>query len=103
MSTLTLNDGTVLPVLETSTTSAITVEGDIDAISTAIGAISTENLKNADLAGTTLTNKILSGFGGNREDAVYTVTFNLRDKTQDEIQNEQIEEVQNALMDIVEI
>lgn len=103
MSTLTLNDGTTLFVLETSNTSTIYVSGTLSEISTAIEAITTDNLKNADLAGTTLTNKIYTGFSGSRDDDTFTVSFSMRDKTENEIINERLDEQDAALMEIAEM
>ena len=100
MSTLKLNDGTVLEVLETSNTSSINISGDLATINVALGAITTDNLKNADLAGTTLVNKVYTGFNGTREDDIYTVSFGMRDKTDVEILYEMENETQLALIEL---
>lgn len=97
---LTLNNGTKIEVAETSTPSAIVVQGAITEIDNALSEITTDNLKNADLNGTTLVNKVYTGFTGEREEDVYTVTFNLRDKTDMEVMREEISEVQDALIEL---
>lgn len=100
MTILTLNNGTKIEVEETSTTSSIVVKGDLTKIDTALTEITTENLKNADLNGTTLVNKVYTGFSGTYEDGLYTVTFALRDKTDMEVMREEISEVQDALIEL---
>ena len=67
MSILTLNDGTTINVLETSNTSQINVSGNLEEVSMAMSEITTDSLKNADLAGTTLVNKVYTGFSGTKE------------------------------------
>lgn len=102
MSTLVLNDGTTLQVLETSNTSSINMEGDFATISVGIEKISTENLKHANLAGTTLENKIYTGFQGTLNDGIYTVSFGMRDKTDIEILYEMDDELQQAIIELAQ-
>lgn len=97
---LTLNNGTKIEIAETSTTSAIVVQGAITEVDNALSEITTDNLKNADLNGTTLVNKVYTGFSGSREDGLYTVTFAMRDKSDMEIMREEISEVQDALIEL---
>lgn len=105
MSTLVLNDGTRLQVLETSTPSSIIMEGDYATVSVGIQKITTDNLKNADLAGTILVNKVYTGFQGTLgEDGVtYTVTFGLRDKTDIETLYEMADETQQAIIELAQV
>ena len=100
---LTLNNGTKIEIAETSTTSAIVVQGDLAKVSAALSEITTDNLKNADLNGTTLTNKVYTGFTGEREEDVYTVTFNMREKTDMEIMQERLDEQDAALVELAEL
>lgn len=103
MSTLILNDGTTLEVLETSTPSSINMRGDFATISAAIAAISTDNLRNAKLGDTALVDKVYEGFNGTREDAdVYTCNFALRDKTDIEVLYEMADETQQAIIELAE-
>lgn len=97
---LTLNNGTRIEVQETSTPNSIVVQGAITEIDNALSEITTDNLKNADLNGTTLVNKVYTGFSGTCEDGLYTVTFALRDKTDMEVMREEISEVQDALIEL---
>lgn len=99
---LTLNNGTKIEVEETSTTSSIVVKGDLAKIDTALTEITTENLKNADLNGTTLINKVYIGFNGTF-DGDYTVTFALRDKTDMEVMQENIEDINTAVGELGEL
>ena len=100
---LTLNNGTQIEVEETSTSSSIVVKGDLTKVDTALTEITTENLKNADLNGTTLTNKVYTGFTGEREEDVYTVTFNLRDKTDMELLFGKVQDVEDGLAEVADI
>lgn len=102
MSTLVLNDGTRLQVLETSNTSSINMEGDFATISVGIQKITTDNLKNADLAGTTLVNKVYTGFQGTRDGDIYTVSFGMRDKTDIETLYEMADETQQAIIELAQ-
>lgn len=104
MSILTLHDGTVLEVLETSNTSSINMSGDFATVSVGIEKISTENLKNADLAGTKLVNKVYTGFNGtlDEEQSIYTVSFGMRDKTDIETLYEMADETQQALIELAQ-
>lgn len=99
---LTLNNGTKIEVEETSTTSSIVVKGDLAKIDTALTEITTENLKNADLNGTTLTNKVYTGFNGTF-DGEYTVTFALRDKTDMELLYAKVSDVEDGLAEVADI
>ncbi len=103
MTILTLNDGTTINVMETSNTSVINVQGTLNEVTAAIEAISTDTLKNADLNGTTLTNKVYTGFTGEREEEVYTVTFNLRDKTDMELLFGKVQDVEDGLAEVADI
>lgn len=103
MTILTLNDGTTINVMETSNTSVINVQGTLNEVTAAIEAISTDTLKNADLNGTTLTNKVYTGFTGEREEDVYTVSFGMRDKTENEIIMERLDEQDAALVEIADM
>lgn len=100
---LTLNNGTKIEVEEISTSSSIVVKGDLTKVDTALTEITTENLKNADLNGTTLTNKVYTGFTGKREEDVYTVTFNLRDKTDMELLFGKVQDVEDGLAEVADI
>lgn len=100
---LTLNNGTKIEIEETSTTSSIVVKGDLTKVDTALTEITTDNLKNADLNGTTLTNKVYTGFTGEREKDVYTVTFNLRDKTDMELLFGKVQDVEDGLAEVADI
>ena len=102
MSTLVLNDGTTLEVLETSTPSSIQMEGDYATVSVGIEKISTDTLKNADLAGTTLVNKIYTGFDGTRSGDIYSVSFGMRDKTDIETLYEMADETQQAIIELAQ-
>lgn len=102
MSTLTLKDGTVLTVLETSTPSSINMRGDFATISAAMSAISTDNLKNAKLGDTVLVNKVYTGFNGSRDGDDFLISFNLRDKTDVEILYEMADETQQAIMELAQ-
>lgn len=103
MSILTLNDGTTINVMETSNTSQINVQGTLNEVTAAIEAISTDTLKNADLNGTTLTNKVYTGFTGEREEDIYTVTFALRDKTDMELLFSKVQDVEDGLAEVADI
>ena len=103
MVTLTLNNGTQISVLETSTPNMINVSGDLTTINTAIEAITTDTLKNADLNGTLIANKVYTGFSGSREEDVFTVSFTLRDKTDMEIMQEQLNDTNDALVELAEM
>lgn len=100
---LTLNNGTQIEVEEISTSSSIVVKGNLEKVDTALTEITTENLKNADLNGTTLTNKVYTGFTGEREEDVYTVTFNLRDKTDMELLFGKVQDVEDGLAEVADI
>lgn len=100
---LTLNNETKIEVEEISTSSSIVVKGDLTKVDTALTEITTENLKNADLNGTTLTNKVYTGFTGEREEDVYTVTFNLRDKTDMELLFGKVQDVEDGLAEVADI
>ena len=104
---LELNNGTIIGVDVSSTVYAITVIGTLSDISIALGAISTDTLKNAILyttpEGQRLVDKILTGFVGNSADDEYRVIFNLRDKTENEIINERLNEQDAALMELAEM
>ena len=103
MSILTLNDGTTINVMETSNTSQINVSGNLEEVTRAMSEITTDSLKNADLAGTTLTNKVYTGFSGTKEGEVYTVSFGMRDKTENEIIMERLDEQDAALVEIADM
>ena len=100
---LTLNNGTQIEIEEISTTSAIVVKGNLAMVDTALTEITTDNLKNADLNGTTLINKVYTGFTGEREEDVYTVTFNLRDKTDMELLYEKVQDIEGGLTEVADI
>ena len=100
---LTLNNGTQIEVEEISTSSSIVVKGDLTKVDTALTEITTENLKNADLNCNTLTNKVYTGFTGEREEDVYTVTFNLRDKTDMELLFGKVQDVEDGLAEVADI
>lgn len=100
---LTLNNGTKIEVEEISTSSSIVVKGDLTKVDTALTEITAENLKNADLNGTTLTNKVYTGFTGEREEDAYTVTFNLRDKTEMELLFNKVQDVEDGLAEVADI
>lgn len=100
---LTLNNGTKIEIEETSTTSSIVVKGNLAKVDTALTEITTENLKNADLNGTTLLNKVYTGFTGERAEDVYTVTFNLRDKTDMELLFGKVQDVEDGLAEVADI
>ena len=103
MSILTLNDGTTINVLETSTTSQIIVQGNLEEVTRAMTEITTDSLQNANLAGTTLVNKVYTGFSGTKEEDVYTVTFNLRDKTDMELLFGKVQDVEDGLAEVADI
>ena len=100
---LTLNNGTQIEVEEISTSSSIVVKGDLTKVDTALTEITTENLKNADLNGTTLTNKVYTGFTGEREEDVYTITFALRDKTDMELLYEKVQDIEGGLTEVADM
>lgn len=100
---LTLNNGTKIEIEEISTSSSIVVKGDLTKVDTALTEITTDNLKNADLNGTTLMNKVYIGFTGEREEDVYTVTFNLRDKTDMELLFGKVQDVEDGLAEVADI
>lgn len=100
---LTLNNGTKIEIEEISTTSAIVIKGNLAKVDTALTEITTDNLKNADLNGTTLTNKVYTGFTGERAEDVYTVTFNLRDKTDMELLFGKVQDVEDGLAEVADI
>lgn len=99
---LTLNNGTKIEVEEISTTSSIVVKGNLAKIDTALTEITTENLKNADLNGTALINKVYTGFNGTF-DGDYTVTFALRDKTDMELLYEKVQDIEGGLTEVADI
>ena len=103
MSILTLNNGTQIEVEEISTSSSIVVKGDLTKVDTALTEITTDNLKNADLNGTTLLNKVYTGFTGERKEEVYTVTFNLRNKTDMELLYEKVQDIEGGLTEVADI
>lgn len=103
MTILTLNDGTTINVMETSNTSQINVQGNLNEVTAAIEAISTDTLKNADLNGTTLINKVYTGFSGSKDGETYTVSFGMRDKTNEELLFEKISDVEDGLTEIADI
>ena len=103
MITLTLNNGTKIEVAETSTPSSIVVQGAITEIDNALSEITTDSLKNADLNGTTLVNKVYTGFSGSCEDGLYTVTFALRDKTDMELLFGKVQDVEDGLAEVADI
>lgn len=103
MSILTLNDGTTINVLETSNTSQINVQGNLEEVTRAMSEITTDSLKNADLAGTTLVNKVYTGFSGSKDGETYTVSFGMRDKTNEELLFEKISDVEDGLTEIADI
>lgn len=103
MTILTLNDGTTINVMETSNTSVINVQGNLNEVTAAIEAISTDTLKNADLAGTTLVNKVYTGFSGSKDDDVYTVSFGMRDKTEMELLFGKVQDVEDGLAEVADI
>ena len=78
-------------------------ESNLAKVDTALTEITTDNLKNADLNGTTLTNKVYTGFTGEREEDVYTVTFNLRDKTDMELLFGKVQDVEDGLAEVADI
>ena len=100
---LTLNNGTKIEIEDISTTSSIVVKGDLEKVNNALSKITTESLKNADLNGTPLLNKVYTGFTGEREDDIYTVTFNMREKTDMEIMQERLDEQDAALVELAEL
>ena len=100
---LTLNNGTKIEIEEISTTSSIVVKGNLAKIDTALTEITTDNLKNADLNGTTLLNKVYTGFTGERAEDVYTVTFNLRDKTDMELLFEKVQDIEGGLTEVADV
>ena len=100
---LTLNNGTQIEVEETSTSSSIVVKGDLTKVDSALTEITTENLKNADLNCTTLTNKVYTDFTGKREEDIYTVTFNLRDKTDMELLFEKVQDIEGGLTEVADM
>ena len=97
---LTLNNGTKIEIEEISTTSSIVVKGNLAKVDTALTEITTDNLKNADLNGTTLNNKVYTGFTGEREDDVYTVTFNMREKTDMELLFAKVSDIEDGLAEV---
>lgn len=97
---LTLNNGTRIEIEEISTTSSIVVKGNLAKVDTALTEITTDNLKNADLNGTTLINKVYTGFTGEREDDVYTVTFNMREKTDMELLFAKVSDIEDGLAEV---
>ena len=97
---LTLNNGTKIEIEEISTTSSIVVKGNLAKVDTALTEITTDNLKNADLNGTTLINKVYTGFTGEREDDVYTVTFNMREKTDMELLFAKVSDIEDGLAEV---
>lgn len=103
MSILTLNDGTTINVLETSNTSQINVQGNLEEVTRAMSEITTDSLKNADLAGTTLLNKVYTGFSGSKEDDVYTVSFGMRDKTDMELLFEKVQDIEGGLTEVADV
>lgn len=103
MSILTLNDGTTINVLETSNTSQINVSGNLEEVSRAMSEITTDSLKNADLAGTTLVNKVYTGFSGTKDGDTYTVSFGMRDKTEMELLYEKVQDIEGGLTEVADI
>lgn len=100
---LTLNNGTKIEIEEISTSFSIVVKGDLTKVDTALTEITTDNLKNADLNGTTLTNKVCTGFTGERKEDIYTVTFALRDKTEMELLFSKVQDVEDGLAEVADI
>ena len=100
---LTLNNGTKIEIEEISTTSSIVVKGNLAKVDTALSEITTDNLKNADLNGTPLINKVYTGFSGTFDGTDYTVTFALRDKTEMEVMQENIEDLNTAVGELGEL
>lgn len=101
MITLTLNNGTSYEVAETSTPSAIVITGNAMVITSALSEITTDNLKNATLGETVLTNLVATGGTfKNIENGTVTATFTTREKTDMEVMREEISEVQDALIEL---
>lgn len=106
MITLTLNNGKTFEVQDTSLTEGvISIFSNIDVISDALESITTETLKNAYLGETILTNKVLEGgfFAPADEYGMFSMTFNIREKTGEEIINERLDEQDAALMELAEM
>ena len=103
MNILTLNNGVEIFVLETSTPNSIQVQGDLETVDIAIKNITTDTMKNADLAGVTIINKVYTGFSGSREGDIYTVTFALRDKTDMELLFNKVQDVEDGLAEVADI
>lgn len=93
MSTLTLADGTELEVLESSNLSELKVPVTVSGLGHVLTLINDENINGADLAGTTLENKVYTGFHGApvTDDSNMVVSFMLRDKTELELMKEMLE------------
>ena len=101
---LILNNGTILQVDITSTINSINITSTFAEVTTAIRIISTETLKNATLGNELIVNKVLENFTGYKvEDNNYTVSFILRDKTENEIITERLDEQDAALIELAEM
>ena len=103
---LTLNDGTVFNVLENSTMTAINFKGLPSEVCEFMGKFTTDNLKNATIVmgdGTFIfSNYIATGgsFTEQDKDANITATFTTREKTDMEVMQEEIKEMQDALIEL---
>ena len=106
MFTLTLNDGSTYEVLENSTMTAINYKGTATKVAELMGKFTTENLKNATIVmgdGTFIfSNYIATGgsFTEQDKDGNITATFTTREKTDMEVMQEEIKEMQDALIEL---
>lgn len=105
MITLTLNNGKTFEVQETVDPNVISIFNTIDVISDALESITTETLKNAYLGETVLTNKVLeNGFFVPADDeGMFSVNFNIRERTEMETVQERLDEQDAALMELAEL
>ena len=103
---LTLNTGKTFEVQDVSLeTGIISIFNTIDVISDALDSITTETLKNAYLGETVLTNKVLQdGFFIPADEAgMFSVNFNIRERTEMETVQERLDEQDAALMELAEL
>lgn len=104
---LKLNNGTIIEVDVSSTVDNINVTGTLVEIFEAIRAITTESLKNATLystpQGETIINRLLVTFHGEKKEDEYFVSFVIREKSENEVINERLDEQDAALMELAEL
>lgn len=103
---LLLADGSEVECLDTSFDGELDIKGNLETVSRAMGLLTNNNLKRAELGGTiTIINKVIDNatFTAPDEDGYISLKYFLRDKTDVEVVQERLDEQDAALMELAEL